>query len=242
MPEEKTELQKLFTPQDQQFQLPEQVVETPQEELPEDLKNRHIRRVEAKLQAEREANIALNARNEVLSEAQKFRQDSNADEFEEMATRIYGTSTPEQAAATDLLIKSMKGFSERAKREALEEFRSEQRASQQEEAKEAQTVQGYIEQIEDQYGIDFTATQAGREKQQAFRDLWFRLSPKDAQGDVKEYADPFEVYAIFSQNQDGGRAKEFASRGMVRSQPVQTSVQEDATTKYLRENGIIDPF
>ena len=241
MPQENTELQKLFPRQGQEFQVQEP--NTSQEEvLPEDLKNRHIRRIETKLQAEREANIALAARNEALSEAQKFRQDTGADEYDEMVARIYGTDKPENLAATELLQKAMKGYSERAKREALEEIRQEIRQSDATQQKENREVQGYIEQIEDQFGIDFTATEAGREKQKEFRNLWFRLSPKDKDGEVKEYADPFEVYEIFSQRQDGGRAKEFASRGMTRSQPVQTSVQDDATTKYLRENGIIDPF
>lgn len=243
MPQEQSELQKLFKRPDNEVfgSQQESTVET-QEELPEDLKNRHIRRLETKLQSEREASIAREARIEALTEAQKFRKESGVDDLDEMVARIYGTDKPENAAATELLTKAMKGYSERAKREAIEELRTELQNSRAEEQRETQAVQSYIEQIEDKYGIDFTSTAAGREKQQQFRDLWFRLSPKDSGGEVKEYADPYEVYEIFSQSQGGSRAKELSARGMVRSAPVQTSVQDDATTKYLRENGIIDPF
>lgn len=244
MPNEQTEVQKLFKRPDEQFNLPaDNAVQPPeQEEIPEDLKNRHIRRLEAKLQAEREASIAREARIEALSEAQKFRQESKPDDLDSMVARIYGTDKPENAAATELLQKALRGYSDRAKEEAISTLREEFRARQQEDAREKDTVDSYIEQIEDQYGVDLSSTAAARERQAAFRDLWFRLSPKDKDGEVEAYADPHEVYEIFSQQQAPNRAQSVAARGMTRSAPVETTVQEDATTKYLRENGILDPW
>lgn len=241
MPNEKSELQKLFQPAEEPF-IPEgqpQVENT--EEIPEDLKNRHVRRLETKLQKERESNIAMAARIEALSEVQKFRQDSKVDDLDEMVTRIYGTDKPENAAATDLLLKSMKGFSERAKREALEEFRAEQQQREQETAKEVATLEGYIEQIEDQYGIDFTSTASAREKRGQYVELLEKLSPKK-NGEVVDYADPFETYELFASRQAPNRAKELSMRGMVNSRPVNSSIQEDATTKFLKEQGLLEPF
>ncbi len=236
---ETSELNKFFKNPVEPFAPIEQVQET--EEIPEDLKNRHVRRLEAKVQAEREANIALAARVEALSEVSKLRQDTSVSSWEEKARRIYGNDKPENAVASDLLVDSIREATTRAKEEALEEARREYREQAQEEEKEVQTVNSYIEQIEDQFGVDFTSSQSAREKQQEFRDLWFRLSPKDSNGEVKEYADPFEVFEIFN-SRTSNRAKDSSSRGMVRSQSVESKVSDDATTKYLRENGIIDPF
>ncbi len=241
MPQEKNELQKFFTQPNEPFNSdPAQGTTSENEKVPEDIKNRHIRRLEAKLQSEREASIAREARIEALSEAQKFRKESGGDDLDEMVARIYGTDKPENAAATELLQKALRGYSERAKEEAINTFREEFRQQQQEETKEVQTVNSYIEQIEDHYGIDLSSTAAAKERQQEFRDLWFRLSPKDADGDVKDYADPFEVYEIFSQRQPANRAQSLAARGMTRSAPVETSVEQDATLKYLKENGVLN--
>lgn len=239
MPNETSELNKLFIKPNEAFTPP---VEAVREELPEDLKNRHVRRLEAKLQAERESSIAREARIEALTEAQKLRQDTSSVPWEEKARRIYGNDKPENAIASDLLVQSIREASDIAKKEALEEYRRESQDKNREEERESKAVQGYIEQIEDQYGVDFTSTQSAREKQKEFKDLWFKLSPKDTAGNVKDYADPYEVFEIYKTRQAPDRAKDFSSRGMVRSQSVETGVQDDATTKYLKENGILDPF
>ena len=242
MPNEKRELQDIFKQPGQQFIPPTENVGQPsQGELPEDLKNRHIRRLEGKLQAEREASIAREARIEALSEAQKFRQETGADDLDQMVARIYGTDKPENAAATELLQKALKGYSTRAKEEAISTLREEFQAQQQEESKEKETVESYIEQVEDRYGVDLTSTAAARERQQEFRDLWFRLSPKDRNGDVVEYADPYEVYDIYSSRQPQNRAQGLAARQMVRSNPIESSAEEDATYKFLQENGLLPP-
>lgn len=241
MPNETSELNKLFV-KDSPIFSSENQEEPIREELPEDLKNRHIKRLEAKLQVEREASIAREARIEALSEAQKLRQETSTAGWEEKARRIYGNDKPENAVASDLLVQSIKEATLAAKQEALAEARSEYQKRNEEESREAKTVNSYIEQIEDQYGVDFTSTASAREKQGEFRDLWLRLSPKDTDGNVKDYADPYEVYEIFKSRQPANQAKDFSSRGMVRSQSVETGVQDDATMKYLRDNGILDPF
>lgn len=240
MPNERTELQKLFQPAEEVFN-PQQTVNSEQEELPEDLKNRHIRRLEAKLQSEREASIAREARLEALSEAARFRQDTGADELDEMVTRIYGTDKPENAAATDLLLKSMKGFSERAKREALEEFRAERQQEEQEVSTEVRNLESYIEQIEDTYGVDLTSTASALEKRSQYLDLLEKLSPKRG-GEVIDYADPLETYELFAARQPQNRAKAYAARGMTQSRSVDSSLQEDATAKFLKEQGLLEPF
>lgn len=238
MSNEASDLHKLFTNPQAPF---ESTTQDTDQELPEDLKNRHIRRLESKLQSEREANIASAARIEALSEAQKLRQDTSVSGWEEKARRIYGNSAPENAAASDLLVDAIKEATQSARQEAIEEARREMQTRSLDEQREIQTVTSYIEQIEDQFGVDFTSNQAAQERQREFKSLWFELSPKDSNGDVKEYADPVAVFKIFNRGQSSA-AQDYAARGMQRSQAVAEGVQDDATTKYLRDNGIIDPF
>lgn len=209
--------------------------------LPDELKNRHIRRLETKLQNEREANIASAARIEALSEAQKLRESTTTVSWEEKARRIYGNDKPENAAASDLLVESIREATLSARKEALEEIRRDVSSRQQAQDKESNVIKGYIEQVEDQYGVDLTSTPEAQERQKQFRELWVKLSPKDSDGKVRDYADPIEAYEIFKGRQ-ADPAKEYASHGMTRSQPTQTASQDDATTKYLRDNGILDPF
>lgn len=238
MPNESSELHKLFTNPQEPFS-PQG---TSEQELPDELKNRHIKRLEAKLQAEREANIASAARIEALSEVQKLRQETSVAGWEEKARRIYGNAAPENAAASDLLVDAIKEATANARKEALEEARTEMRSRNAEQERESKAVTDSIEQIEDQFGIDFTSNAAALDRQKEFKDLWFRLSAKDGQGKVKEYADPFEVFRLYNGGQTNS-AKDYASRGLQRSQPMGEGVQQDdATTKYLRENGILDPF
>ncbi|MDE2232913.1 MAG: hypothetical protein KGJ90_02160 [Patescibacteria group bacterium] len=238
---EQSKLQEFFKNPDEKFDIsPSEpiVPQSVQDDVPEGLKNRHIRRLEAKLQAEREAAIAREARLQALSEAQKFREEAGSDEYDAMVARIFGTDTPEKAAATELLQKALKGYSERAISALREEFQQHQA----EETREAETVNSYIEQIEDNYGVDLTSTVAGRQRQEQFRDLWFRLSPKDKDGEIVEYADPDEVWNIFTQQSGSSQARQLASRSMQRSTPVEGGESEDPTVKYLKEKGILDPW
>ena len=241
MPNEKTELQKLFKPAEEIFNPQGQSqVDNTDDILPDELKNRHIKRLEAKLQAEREASIAREARLDALSEAAKFRQDTGADELDQMVARIYGTDKPENAAATDLLTKAFKGYSERAKREAIEEFTQQREQEERETAREVQNIEGYIEQIEDQYGVDLSS-QAATERREQYLNLLEKLSPKK-DGEIVEFADPFETYELFASRQARNPAKEFSQRSMANSRPVNSSLQEDATAKFLREQGLLEPF
>lgn len=239
---EQTELQKFFPSQNEAFSTPaENALPLENEELPEDLKNRHVRRLEQKVQAEREANIAMAARLEALSEAQKFQQDTGADELEQKVARIYGTDSPEKAEATRILQESFKGYAERAKNEALETFRAERKQAEADTQKEVATLESYIEQIEDQFGVDLSSTAEARERRSQYVGLLEKLSPKK-DGEVIDYADPFEVWDIFKSRQPQDRSKEMASRGMVRSRNAESSIETDPLVKQLQEQGLLNPF
>lgn len=244
MPKEQTELQKLFpSPNSKEF-IPShtEVAENAPEKIPEDLKNRHIRRLEDKLQKEREAGIAMASRIEALSEVGKFRQETGSpDEIESKLSRIYGTDTPEKAEATRLLLEGVRGMGERAKTEAIEQFRSEQKQRESDTQKEVAKLENYIEQIEDQYGIDLSSTSEARGRRTQYIELLEKLSPKQ-NGEVVDYADPFETWDIFASRQGTDRSKTLASRGMTNSRTVESSIEQDATLKFLKEQGLLEPF
>lgn len=210
--------------------------ETGEEEAEEEAKNRTERRLRDKLEKERIANIELNARYQALTEAQKFRE-TEADAYEAVG-KIYGTDTPETQAATELLKNALRSVEERAKSSALEEFRQERQREQEEVRKASEKLDGYIEELEDEHKVSFTP-----QMQKSYFTLLEKMSPKDADGNIVEYADPHAVYEIFAeklQKRTDSKAKDLASRSMVSGNSGSSSViEDDAAKRLLREAGII---
>lgn len=217
---------------------PETVPEEKVDEEPEeDPKNRTERRLREKLDKERIANIELNARLSTLSEVQKLRE-SAPDDYLSSVEKIYGTDSPEATAATELLKTALRSVEERAKNSALEEFRSE-RAREQEEVRQAsERLDSFIEEIEDEHNVTFSP-----QMQKSYFTLLEKMSPKDSDGNIVEYADPHAVYEIFSeklQKRTDSKAKDLASRSMVNGNSgSQSVIEDDAAKRLLREAGII---
>lgn len=206
------------------------------EEPEEEPKNRSERRLREKLEKERVANIELNARLNALSEAQKFRQDE-ADPYEAV-TKIYGTDTAEAQAATEILKNALRGVEERSKSSALDEFRQERQREQEEVRKAGERLDSYIEEIEDEHNVSFTP-----QMQKSYFTLLEKMSPKDSDGNIIEYADPHSVYELFSeklQKRTDSKAKDLSSRSMVNGNSgSQSVIEDDAAKRILREAGII---
>jgi hypothetical protein len=206
--------------------------------LEERLKNRAYKRLQDKYQEEREASIALNERLKVLSEVGKFRDEVGDDTLKEVEA-IFGTDTPEKAQATNILKKALSGMSDAAVERALEHFQ----ASQEEETgavkREERNLDRYEEHWEDEYGIDMQddATRRGMYA------LTERLSSKDEDGNIREYADPDGVAEMFLAQREkasNARAKELAGRSMQRGGASQGSkIETDALERALKDAGII---
>lgn len=207
------------------------------EESEEEKFNRQERRLRDKLQAERESSIALAVRLEALTEAQKLSREHSPSSYEEKASRIYGNQTPEAAAATDLLLASLKEAKEEAKNEAIAAIREEQKAAAEAVKKEEQTLESMVEDIEDDSRITLDGP-----TRKAFFSLLEKLSPKDAEGNVLQYADHKAVWEELQARKQpqNTRAKDLASRSMVKTgaSPA-TSVESDATERWLKEQGIL---
>lgn len=209
---------------------------TTDEEPEEDPKNRTERRLREKLERERIANIELNARLSTLSEVQKFRE-TEVDAYEAVG-KIYGTDTPETQAATELLKNALRNVEERAKSSALEEFRQERQREQEEVRQASERLDNYIEELEDEHNVTFSP-----QMQKSYFTLLEKMSPKDNDGNIIEYADPHAVYEVFSeklQKRSESKAKDLASRSMVSGNSgSQSVIEDDAAKRLLRDAGII---
>lgn len=219
----------------------EPAAEEPKVEEPteEEAANRRERRLQAKLTAERESAIALAARLEALTEAQRASQSTSPTSYEEKAMRIYGNDTPEAAAASELLVASLREVREAARDEALEAFREEQRKASDQQHVEERRLDSMIEEIEDEHGITFDEN-----SQRNFFQLLEKMSPKDKNGEIIEYADHNAVFELFqAQSKNSSttnRAKTLASRSMVSSgASPDSTLKDDSHEKWLRAEGII---
>lgn len=209
----------------------------PKELTSEEKGNRRERRLEARLQAERESSIALAARLDALTEAGKARGDTSDEAYLKAVERIYGTNTPETKEATDLLKKSLTDVKNAARDEALEMFREEQAKASKAIKDEEDTLDDMVEEIEDEFGVEIDD-----QTERTFFQMLEKMSPKDSDGNIIEYADHHAVWEELQSRRTvrPNRAKDLASRSMVRSGASPSgSVEADANEKWLRENGII---
>ncbi len=245
MPNEQEEFLKSLEPKENQADPFAQPTEAPTEEKKEEEQepteeekfNRRERRLQAKLQAERESSIALAARLEALSEAQKARTESAPAEYLKSVERIYGTGSPEATEATELLKTALSGVETRATERALEMFREEQKRAEEAVSKEEKTLDGMLEEIEDETGQTLDA-----QTKKGFFSLLEKLSPKDSDGNIVAFADHHAVWEELQARKQPkeNRAKELAARSMARTGASPTStVEASAQERWLRENGLI---
>jgi len=213
------------------------------ENQPDGVKNRRHRRLEARLQAERESNIALNARLAAIAEARR-EAGSAEDDFLKGIERIYGNDTPEAIAATELLKNTLKGLHESAKKSAVEEIRAERKREIEEQKQADIELDHMIEEIEDEYDVDLTSTGSDRLRKGFFAMLQ-KMSPKDERGNITQFADHHAVWEAYqaqvsSKKPAENRAKDLAARSTTQSgASAGSKPTDDATVKWLKENGII---
>ena len=245
MPNEQQEFLKQFEPQNRESVLDQPLMPNPEKEeaQPESqddpVMNRRGKRLMAQLQAEKEANIALSARLAAVTEMQKFRSESeSSDDYLKKVESIYGTDTPEAKLATDLLKQTLSDVERRATERAIEAMQEQQEQATKAVADQEQVLDSMIDDLEDETGQTID-----KQTQSGFFALLEKLSPKDADGNVVAYADHFAVWEEYQSRKaapQNNRAKDLASRSMVRTGATPaTNVQDDATERYLRENGII---
>ncbi len=193
-------------------------------------KNRRHRRWESQL-SEREKELT---RREAFlagqSEAAKFSKD--ASDIDPRWLRIYG-DTPESREAWKLQKDILNDYASKTTTDALETIKQ----AEAKEKKEQQELETYIdtefEAIEDEFNVDLTSNSpAARKARREFIDLIEELSPKDASGEISDFADFFGVWKIYQAKKeatdkpDVSKNKEIASRSMEKSGSAPTAGKE----------------
>jgi predicted DNA-binding antitoxin AbrB/MazE fold protein len=130
---------------------------------------------------------------------------------------------------------------EEAKQEALQAFREEQQKAADAVKKEEGTLDGMLEDIEDEHDIDLTS-KAAEPIRKGFFKLLEKMSPKDGEGRIVAYADHRAVWEEYQSRikKPDSRAKDISARSMVPSgSSGDSKIADDAATRFLKENGII---
>lgn len=216
---------------------PPKAEEAKPEEGEEDApKNRRNRRLEQKLQAEREANIALNARLQAMSEFKKF-ADEHPGEVDPEELQVFGTDE-QGKMLKNYFTKKFQEIEERAEQRALDKIEADRRALAEEEAKNSQFIDSQFDEIEDQFNVDLSGSnKASRDLRDGFIDFFIKISPKGEDGEITEYADfpsAFETYMQLSSKekprQVAERQKELADRSMTQGGlPIQPKTPQGPT-------------
>lgn len=187
-------------------------VATPEKD-DEPRKNRRHRRLEQQLTSEREARIAAEARAEAVSEFGARVQDNTVDE---RLLRMYG---PEHIEAAKLHMELLTDYAAKAEEQAIRKM-EERAANAAQEAKAFEVkIDQELEAIEDEYDVDVTSdSPAARKTRRELLELVQKLSPKDADGLVSDFADFGEVWELYQSKAQAKpaptRAKEIAARSM----------------------------
>ncbi len=201
-------------------------------------KNRRERRLLEKNQQLREEAIAATARLQGITESQKVREQSEPAEYLKRIEKIYGSATPEAIEATNLLKEALQGLEESATKKAFEKLDNERGNEAKAVQEEEKNLENILDNVEDDHGIDMSS----EAERKGFLTLLEKLSPKDGEGNIIEYADADATAELYLSRKEKttNRAKDLASRSMVRSGSSQPSkLEDDAATRYLKENGII---
>ena len=211
---------------------PEKVEEIPEikdEGKDEPRKNRHHRRLEQQLAQEREARIEAETRAKTILE---MNVGKSSDEVDPLLLQLYGSEERGKEAAL-LHQKLLETYSQKAREEALRQFEDNQ-ASREREVKQFESfIDSQFEGLEDEYNADFTSNApAARKARNEMLELLERISPKDDNGNITEYADMDGVYEMWKLKSEKGkegvsdRQKELASRSTVKGDNAPTVAPE----------------
>jgi len=204
---------------DEKKEAPKPDVPEKETEDDEPHKNRRQRRLEEKLQRERESNIILAERLRAKTEQEEAIR-ANPD-IDARLIKIFGT-TDEGKELSKHFADLLSETKEKAREEALQEISKLEESEKLEVAKNEDYIDNQLEALEDAYNVDLTSdTPAASKRRQELLTLVEKMSPKDEDGTITDYADFNAVYEVYEEKNtekiDNSRNKEIASRSMQRS-------------------------
>lgn len=183
-------------------------------------KNRRHRRLEEQLRKERESNIALNERVRVLAEVGTRQTGSGpSTDVPPEWIALYG-DTPEAKTAWAMQDRMIKDATDRGKKEAIAEFESRQAEALKQTKEFESFIDNELEDLEDTFDVDLTSdAPAARKARKEFLELVQKVSPKDATGNITNYADFNSTFELYKGSKkevkpDNSRQKEIAAKTM----------------------------
>ena len=166
----------------------------------------------------------------------------------DVLTRVIGNDTPEKLSAIKDFQRALDSRDERTRQAALDELDAREYEEKEAEVEATnELVQGF-EDIEDTFGVDITSNRPQAQKTRSeFVDFIKRVAPKDSEGQVTEFPDLEETFALFQDikkesNPGPSRARELASRSTSRSgdasvAPQSTDKSWNAVEKWFGKLG-----
>lgn len=144
-------------------------------------------------------------------------------------TKLVGNDTDEKRAVLEELKSAFGDLKGQAKQEAIKEFISSQKESEQREIQDLAEAQDEIEDgfedIENHYGIELTSRQ-----KEEYKKFLIKFEPKSGYLEYPDFVETFEVFKNYvkANRPSNSQAKALASRGMERSS---TNTEISATPK-----------
>lgn len=151
------------------------------------------------------------------SEEKKFRQEVQDEiDLPPALVKLVGNDTEEKREALSALAKHLDSLTDRAKDKFIEEMRQQEREQAAKDKAVLDELNAGFDAIEEQSGIDLHADKKQRD---AFLEYLRKVSHKNADGEVDQFADIPATWETFQERQkpSPSRAKELASRGLTRS-------------------------
>lgn len=202
-------------------------------------RNRRERRLLAKLEAERNSSIETAQKLAARTDAEQALEESD---YLKAVEKIYGTDSPEASAATDILKRALVGVAKHAEESAYARFERKQQEAADAAQKKQDMVEGFVDEIEETYGVELTEAQ-----EKSYLQLLEKMSPKDANKNIIGYADPHAVWEVFVERSkkttgtgNTQRAKQLSGRSMTKgTTPEKSNLKDDSTVRFLKDSGII---
>jgi len=173
-------------------------------------RNRREKRLMAKLQAEKEANIALNERLRVQSELKEKAADTKS--IDPDLVRLFG-DTPEGKLAQEMFSKKFSETEENAYKRALGEIKAENERLEEVSAQDSREIDDGFSSVEDEYNVDLSGdTKESAALRNGFIDFLTTISPKDKNGEIVEYADFESSFDVYRKLAEKGKPREVSER------------------------------
>lgn len=160
------------------------------------------------------------------------------DEADEILTRIIGNDTPEKVSAIRDFKRYLSSLEEKGAEKAISQLQKKQEEERQAEVEAREELDRGFDSIEETYGVDISSNSPlAKKMRNEFVDFIKRVSPKDENGEVVQFPDLMETFALFqdmNKAKTPSRAKEAASRSMARSNDASTvPVNDDKSWKAV---------